>query len=300
MKSKLLLLAPLLALTGCSLMETPDIVVTSFVSYDAVKNITGDEFVIKNIVPWGSELHDFEPSPRDIKYIHEAKLFIYTSLELDTWVKDLVNIETSFELEAHYIAHEHAAETAEDTSNPEHQHIHFFTNPHYYLDIFNALLPIVIELNPAKSTLFNQNHHSYVNLITTQINRLETMLADVVEPTIYFAGHNALTDFGEAFGFNIISLSDRYKPDIDFLSPNVIAFIEALRTNDIHHLYVEELVEPRMAELIKTELAKENHDIEILELHGYHNITANQAKEQTTYANLFEQNVTNLSRSFSH
>ncbi|MFA5660313.1 MAG: metal ABC transporter substrate-binding protein [Bacilli bacterium] len=302
MKSKYLLLAPLLALTGCTLGQTPDIVVTSFVSYDAVKNISGDEFIIKNIVPWGSELHDFEPSPRDIKNIHDAKLFVYTSLELDTWVKDLVEIETSFELEAHYISHEHAEEHSEDEHDHEEDHgdIHFFTNPVYYLEIFDALLPVITELNPAKSDLFTQNHDEYTTEINTQIDRLTTLLSDISEPTIYFAGHNALSDFAEEFGLHIVSLSDSYKPDVDFLSPNVVAFIEALRTNDIHYLFVEELVEPRMAELIKIELAKQNHALEILELHGYHNITAKQAKEQITYAELFEQNVTNLSRAFSH
>ena len=72
MKKKLLLLLPFLLLAGCKAREKPDIVVTSFVSYDAVTNIVGDKLKVKNIVPWGSELHDFEPTPRDIEDINNA------------------------------------------------------------------------------------------------------------------------------------------------------------------------------------------------------------------------------------
>jgi len=55
------------------------------------------------------------------------------------------------------------------------------------------------------------------------------------------------------------------------------------------------LVEPRVANLIKDELAKENYAITLLELHGYHNITAAQAKEGITYADIFAAKMSQTS-----
>lgn len=303
MKTKIILLIPLLALAGCTKNETPDIVVSSFVSYDAVKNIAGDKLTYKNIVPWGSELHGFEPTPKDVVAINEAKLFVYTTPELDTWVDALVSNENSFDMSAHYTRHEEPVDTdGHDGHDHDHDHagLHFFTNPEYYLEVFNALLPRISAIDPANSAYFSENHDNYVSKMETTITDLKTFLSDKTNPTLYFAGHNALGDFAHEFGFEIHALTESYKPDVDFLSPTVVAFIEEIKANNVHHLFVEELVEPRMANLIKTELLKDNYTIEILELHGYHNITSAQAKENVTYAELFSTNVTNIKKALSN
>lgn len=305
-------LLPLIALTGCASNTKADIMVTSFVAYDAVTNIVGEEMSVRNIVKWGNELHNFEPTPQDVIAINEAKLFVYTSPELDTWVNTLVQNDNSFDMSAHYAIEEHTHEEEEshdhdydhayDDHDHEHEHgdIHFFTNPHFYLEILHELSPVIQSIDTENATLYEQNHNEYASLLTASINELNTFLSDLENPQIYFAGHNALDAFADEFGLEIHALTDSYKPDVDFLAPNVVAFIEELKTNDVHHLFVEELVEPRMAQLIQTELAKDNHTIEILELHSYHNITANQAKENVTYAKLFNQNITNIKKALSN
>ncbi len=302
MKHKLLLLIPLLALAGCSTDAKADIVTSSFVSYDAAKNIAGDKLTIKNIVPWGSELHGFEPSPRDVVAINESKLFVYTSPELDTWVNTLVNNENAFAMSEHYTRDDDHGHDEHDDHDHGHDHagVHFFTNPKYYLEVFSALLPRIKEIDTANSTYFEQKHDEYAATIQESITELRTFLSGVTNPKVFFAGHNALEDFAAEFHFEIHSLSEKYKPDVDFLSPTVVAFIDEIKESNAHFLFIEELAEPRMANLIKAELAKENYAIELLELHGYHNITSDQAKEGVTYAQIFKTNVANIKKALSN
>lgn len=305
MKTKFLLSlvsASALLLASCN-QKKADVITASFVSYDAVSNIAGDSLNISNIIPWGSEMHGFEPNPKQIVAINEAPLFFYTSPELDTWVKDQVKNTNAYSLSSLYENHEHDHdEPHEENDEHEHDHgsLHFWTNPETYVHILEEVLELLIDISPANSALFTANHASYSADISEGITELRSFFAEFSSvPTIYFAGHNAMDAFSDEFHFEIKALSESYKPDIDFLSPDVIAFIEELKTNDVHHLFVEELSEPRAAKIIQAQLAKENHALEILELHGYHNITSKQAKEKVTYGQLFRNNIENIKKALS-
>lgn len=299
MKKKVLLL-PLLILAGCSTKPKPNIITTSFVSFDVVRNIVGDHLVVENIVPWGSEIHSFEPLARDIVNINEAELFVYSTPLLETWVKDLVENENAFDMSAHYTdEHDHGDSGAHDHDH-DHASLHFWTNPVWYVEVMDELLLTLSVIYPHFVDEFTQNHTNYTNSINNSITELHSFLETIANPQIYFAGHNAMDAFSDEFGLNIRALSDSFKPDIDFTAKDIEAVILEMIDNDIHYLFVEELAEPRAAEVIKHEFAKHNHDIIIRELHGYHNITSNDAKEDVTYDELFKRNVAYIKEALSH
>ncbi|MDI9511342.1 MAG: High-affinity zinc uptake system binding-protein ZnuA precursor [Tenericutes bacterium ADurb.Bin239] len=299
MKHKTLLLLSLLVLSGCNNARNPNIVVTSFVGYDAVLNIVGDKIDVKNILPWGSELHDFEPTPRDVAAINNAKLFVYTSPELDTWVKSLVTNENSFNMSEWAIIEELIEDSDNHSHNHNHDSLHFWTDPLIHVRVMSNLLNVISDIFPANSAYFTDNYDAYTEELLTLENELQTFLNQIEDPTIFFAGHNALSYFADHFNMTIKTINESYKPDVDFVSQEIIDFINEIKTANVHYLFIEELVEPRVANLIKNELAKENYDITLLELHGYHNITAQQAKENVTYADLFAQNIANIKQAFS-
>lgn len=296
MKNHTLMLLPVILLAGCSPKQKPNIITTSFVSFDVVHNIVGDTLLVSNVVPWGSEVHSFEPLARDIININEAELFVYSTPLLETWVKDLVQNENAFDMSAHY-THD---DDHNDHEEHDHSSLHFWTNPISYVEVMDDLLTTLNHIYPQYAAQFSQNHKNYTNSIKNTIVDLNTFLSDVETPLIYFAGHNALDAFSEEFGLTIRSLSDTYKPDIDFSAKDIEAVILEMIDNDVHYLFVEELAEPRAAEVIKNEFKRRNHTIEIRELHGYHNITSSEAKEDVTYDELFKRNVTYIKEALSH
>ncbi|MDD4296473.1 MAG: metal ABC transporter substrate-binding protein [Ruminiclostridium sp.] len=101
------------------------LVYTSFYTmYDFTLKIAGDKAVIKNMVPAGTEPHDWEPSPKDIAGLYDADLFIYNGCGMESWVpkvlesiknSELITIETSNYIESERILgseqeHEHSDE----------------------------------------------------------------------------------------------------------------------------------------------------------------------------------------------
>ena len=66
-------------------------VLTSFYPmYDFACKIGGDCIDVTNMVPSGTEPHDWEPSTNDLKNLEKADVFIYNGADMEPWADDLL------------------------------------------------------------------------------------------------------------------------------------------------------------------------------------------------------------------
>lgn len=89
------LLATLVAMTVIGLATTtatsaksnaPFRVVTTFtVIGDIARNVTGDAAVVDSITKVGAEIHDYQPTPRDIVKAQSADLVVWNGMNLERW-----------------------------------------------------------------------------------------------------------------------------------------------------------------------------------------------------------------------
>ncbi len=305
-KKHLLLLIPILLLSSCKASPEEDIITSSFIAYDLVNEIVQDKLTYRNLVPWGSELHDFEPNARDVIAINNAKLFLYTTPRLETWVNNLVNNENAIALSALLTdSHAHAPaplykkEHAHDHSHEEGSG-HFWTDPLTYIDLINEITTYFTAIDMENVTFYQQNAETYANEIVELHEELEQFLETLSNPKIYFAGHNALDAFTNRYGLTIQALSSGYSPSQDLTPRQLIELIEEIYEARAKYIYIEELAEPRVALQIKNELKyRYDYDVELLELHAYHNIAKEDAKKGVNYAAILRQNIANLKQGLS-
>jgi zinc transport system substrate-binding protein len=304
-----------LGLVACTNSKKADIVTTMFPQYDFAKQIVGDLMTVSLLIPPGAEIHDYEATSQDMVAIKEAKLFIFTSYDIDTWIKDVdqmigddthvIDLSLSYVLADHMEEDEHLHETTLSTfleaDEDDHDHeneneIHFWTDPTTAIQLIEAILEKVIEIDPENAAIYEENAHDYIHEIEELHHEIEEFLMSELyhDSTIYFAGHNAMGAFGERYHLNIVSLFEGFKPDADLTSSELILFVNEVKSSNTMYLFIEELVEPKAAEKIKSELAKENYNLSLLELHGYHNITKSQMEAGVTYRDLLEQNFENI------
>lgn len=59
--------------------------------YDFASKIGGDKIDIKQLVPTGTEPHDWEPSSKDLVDITKADMLIYNGAGMEHWVEDVTN-----------------------------------------------------------------------------------------------------------------------------------------------------------------------------------------------------------------
>lgn len=296
-KIKLTLLPLLIAtLSGCQNSKEADIVASSFIGYDLATMIVKEKMSVRNVIPWGGELHDYEPTPREIGAINNAKLFIYTSNELEPWIKGLVSQPNALALSDSYelLPYNHDEMSEETPSDHNHSSLHFWTDPTNYLQLINKVRDYIIELDPVNSSYYTSNALEYYESIEATHIALSEYRDNIDKPTLFFAGHNALDAFSNRYDLTIRALSESYKPDAVETPIQLENLINEVVNHDVHYLFIEELAEPKVALQIKNELSKRNYELTLLELHSYHNITKSQAKDGINYGNLFAKNFANI------
>lgn len=275
-----------LFLISCSSQETFDIITTAYPQYDFAKNIVKDKMTVKLLIKPGEEIHKYEVTSKDRITINNAKLFIYTSDEIDVWFKNISSSNKSLvmNLSKNFVIPNYEFD--------EHDLIHYWVDPYIAIELIEAIYEQIILLDPNNKDYYFNNKDTYQKAIKNNINYLTNNLRTNEE--IYFAGHNAFGLFSERFNLKIHSIHDDYKPDQDIVSNELINFINILKQKEITYLFIEELVEPLAALKIKSTLEKEGISINLLELHAYHNVSKEDFDNDITYNDIFLRNIENI------
>ena len=56
--------------------------------YDFARKVGGDRIQVKDMVPAGTEPHDWEPAATDIRNLEDADVFVYNGADLEHWAED--------------------------------------------------------------------------------------------------------------------------------------------------------------------------------------------------------------------
>jgi zinc transport system substrate-binding protein len=306
-------------ITGLTLMscqnddEQPDIVATMFTHYDLAKQIVGDKMTVEMLVPLGADIHSFEASSQDMVDISQSKLFLFTSLEIDTWIKDpttiggddtiVLDMSQSFEIKEHdhELSHQSIQLTStliEDDHDHDHEEdLHYWVDPTTVLQMIDYIYEHIIEIDPEHQSYYLANASAYKTEIENLHHEIDELLAHepYIDSEIYFAGHNAMGPFASRYHLHIESLFSEFKPDDDLTSSEIINFSNLVKTSEVKYLFTEALIEPKAAIAIKESLKlTDDYDLVLLELHTYHNLNQEDWEARVTYKDLLERNFENI------
>lgn len=235
-------------------------VLTSFYPmYDFACKIGGDCIDVTNMVPSGTEPHDWEPSTNDLKNLEKADVFIYNGADMEPWADDLlvsrsdtlhvVEASENVELRTTDGEHEHAHEHA------DHHHGDF--DPHVWLDPENAKIEMeairdaLCAADPENSTVFQSNYGKYAAELDALDAEFREKLAPLPNRTIVVA-HEAFGYLCDAYGLTQVGI-EGLSPDSEPDPGRMAEVIDFVRDRSISTIFFEELVSPKVAEAIASE-----------------------------------------------
>lgn len=308
MKKLFIVLPALLAtliLSACQ-TKTYDIVVTLYPQYDMVRAIVGDQdLTYTMILPPGVEAHDFEPTSKQVIQINQAKLFIYTSIELETWALDIIDSNVlAIDLEALTEEIHEAAHPGETHEEHDHDHdhdhdVHYWVSVHTQVHMVQAVLQSIIEIDSDHAEIYTAN----AQVLIDQLKAIRTQFKTIENPAsrpIYFIGHNVFSSLNEEFGFNIISLTESFSPDADPTSAQIAQMINAIKSASAKYVYYDPFESMSVANTIKNDLkSAHNYDIVLMPLHSMHNVSKDQFKQKTTLVQLWTENYNNIKLTYT-
>lgn len=237
-------------------------VLTSFYPmYDFACKIGGDCIDVTNMVPSGTEPHDWEPSTNDLKNLEKADVFIYNGADMEPWADDLLVsrsdtlrvVEASENVELRTTDGEH--EHAHEHEGADHHHCDF--DPHVWLDPENAKIEMeairdaLCAADPENSTVFQSNYEKYAAELDALDAEFREKLAPLPNRTIVVA-HEAFGYLCDAYGLTQVGI-EGLSPDSEPDPGRMAEVIDFVREHSISTIFFEELVSPKVAEAIASE-----------------------------------------------
>lgn len=306
-----ILLILTIAVTGCSQkteeLKDPNklqIVASLFPQYDFAKQIGGDFVQVSLILPPGVEAHAFDPKPKDIIVMSEADILLYTSDAMEPWVKDLIeNIDVNqtqiIDLSKNItlLASDHEDEEGEEHEDEEDENHEDESqyDPHYWLDPQNAILMVetitneLIKAMPEQDVYFLANAEKLTADLMALDEEIQLSVEKMTSKTILSGGHFAFGYFAHRYGLEHVSPYNGFSPDAEPLSKEIKEMMNTITTTNAKAIFYEELIDPRVAKTIS-----EQTGVELLLLHGAHNLSKKELKDGVTYLEIMKGNLERL------
>ena len=137
-----------------------------------------------------------------------------------------------------------------------HDHDYEF-DPHIWLDPIlvkqqvNVIRDGLIQADPQNKEHYEENARIFNNKMDTLDMKIGSALSSCQKDTIV-PFHNAFTYLGERYDIHIMALSGM-TPDSEASAAEIAEFVDFVKDNDIKVIFSEELVDPRLAEVIAEE-----------------------------------------------
>ena len=155
-------------------------VVTTFtVIADMAKNVAGDAAEVTSITKPGAEIHEYQPTPGDIKRAQGAQLIMANGLNLELWFQRFYQHLDGVP-EVIVSAGIKPIGIGEGPYNGK-------PNPHAWMSPDNALIYVdnirdaLVKYDPAHADTYRQNAAAYKQKITAALDPLRQQIADIPE-----------------------------------------------------------------------------------------------------------------------
>jgi zinc transport system substrate-binding protein len=269
-------------------------VITSFYPlYEFVRNVGGERTEVTTFIPIGVEPHDWEPTPSDIQRLRTADVFVYNGANFEPFLNQgifetdltgIISIETANGIEL-------IKAEEEDEHNEREGHDQVF-DPHIWLDPIlakhqvNMIKNALIEADPAGKQYYEDNALTYAAKLDALDARVRSELSDCEKDT-FVSFHHAFGYFAKRYDLNAVALTG-VTPEAEASPAELKELVEFARTNNIKVIYSEELIDPRLADVLASEVGAQVMILSPIE--GL----SDEVAGGMTYLEKMEQNLQNL------
>jgi len=264
-------------LTACSNRESKDNVqnddtikvVTSFYGMKALtEEIGGDKVSIENVIPEGSEPHDFDIKAKDMKAIEEADIFIYNGAGMEEWIedvkaaisgKDLIVVEASKGVDLI-----NADEEAEESEGHE-GHNHLGKDPHTWLGLNEAKIQgenvknALVEKDARNHEYYEENFKKFNEKIDSIIEEYNPKFKELDNKN-FVTGHATFGYLCRDFGLIQKSIEGIFA-DGEPSPKELQNLMEYCKENNIKTIFVEELISTQLSDTLAKEVGAETKQI---------------------------------------
>lgn len=282
------------------------IVATIFPPYDFARQIAGKDADVKMLLKPGEESHSYEPTPKDIREIQNADLFIYVGGDNDTWVKQildsmgskapkslkLIDLTSTVTEEESEGMQENPAEHGEHDKELDE---HVWTSPLKAIEITKKISKEMQQLDPEHAQAFRRNTAAYTEKLTRLDRQFKQVVSRSKHKEILFADRFPLRYLTDELGLKYYAAFSGCSANSEPSAKTVSFLISKVKKDHLPVVFTIELSNHQMADSICEVTGARR-----MTFYSCHNITARQKAQGITYLSMMEHNVRVLKYALNH
>ncbi|WP_127837431.1 metal ABC transporter substrate-binding protein [Clostridium prolinivorans] len=207
-----------------------------------------DKISVKTMIPEGVEPHDFEPKPKDMESLNDAKLFIYNGLGMETWVDKTLEAINNKSLEI-VEASKGCNLIKEDNGKYD---------PHIWLSLKEAknsaknIKDALIKIDKENKDFYEKNYNEFALQLDNLYEEYNKKLQSVSNKN-FVTGHAAFAYLCRDFNLNQNSVEDVFAEG-EPTPKKMMDLVDFSKKNNIKVIFMEELASPKVSETLAKEV----------------------------------------------
>lgn len=294
------IITSMINVTGCNKNNKSnkiEIITTNYPEYDFVRAITknSNNITVRLLLKPGTDIHDFEPTPRDIIDIKKSNMFIYVGGESDEWINNILNdikLEKTKVIKLMDIVDLKEEELVEGMESEEEEEEeteydeHVWTSPVNATKIIDKISKEIIELDSDNKELYEKNTKEYIE----KINEIDSEIRNVVNNSkrkeIIVGDRFPLRYFVDEYNIKYYAAFLGCSEQNEASAKTISFLIDKVKEDKIPVIFHIELSDKKIAKTISDATGSK-----VLEFNSAHNISQKDFDKGITYVDIMKNNV---------
>ena len=280
------------------------IVTSIYPEYDWVMNILGekkDNAKVTMLLDSGSDLHSYQPTPKDIKNIANCDLLVFVGGESDEWVDDVLkqavnkNMKTINLLETLGDGAKEEDEEGAEEDEHDHEEGEVEYDEHVWLSLKNAKLFVKTigdtlgQIDSENASYYKSNADTYIASLNALDERYQAAVDAKVKDTLLFADRYPFRYLLDDYGLEHVAAFSGCSAE-NTVGPNTLRMlVDRVNELNLSVIYKIDGSDGKIAESVKESTGKT--DLKILTMDSLQSGASTQFSSTNNYLTRMEANL---------
>lgn len=263
------------------------VVTTIYPYYDFTRNIIGNDDNITLLLSPGSELHSYEPTPKDIVKINNADIFIYTGGESDEWVEGVLSSIDNKDIKIIKLidyVDVYNEKLNEEVFDEVDEHI--WTSPINAIKIIEVINKEISLVDKDNKEIYDNNSNKYINSLKDIDKEIREVVNNSERKVLVFGDRFPLIYFTKEYGLDYYAAFKGCDSHSEPSSKTISYLIDKIKEDNIPVVLHLELSSGNISKTLS-----ESTNTKIKEFSSVHNISKDDFDNGLTYSDIMKRNI---------
>lgn len=280
------------------------VVVTSFSSYDFVRQIAKDKVNLVFLLGPGVDSHGYEPSAADLVKIQNSDVFVYVGGTIEPWSEKVVENLPSSIKKVRLVESVNLEEEIKIDGTVEEEHDgqidereydeHIWSSTENAIKMINYITDNLKEIDSENKAFYDENSKSYIKEIENVTNDIKNVVKTSKRKRLVFGDKMPMQYFIEEFDLEVSAAFNGCSEETVPSTYTVAYLVDLVKKEKIPVILYIELSSGKVAKTIAEETGASTMQIQTL-----HNVSKDDFENGETYVSLMKRNVDVLKKALN-